>query len=227
MLADSVMTCCDEYFLAKQRFELNRDTEQAAWMASYMRNLFHFYGVRAALRRGLTKDLLARLEHGILDWDFILACYDDNYRELQYLAIDYLILKAVELRSTDLNKVNFLIKSRSWWDTVDALAGVVGVLIEQNKNLSSKMLDWSRDENLWIRRVSILYQLRYRDDTDLGLLEEVIVNNMGGDEFFINKAIGWSLREYAKTDAEWVRDFLIRHRTELSNLSLREASRYL
>ena len=171
-------------------------------MASYMRNLFHFYGVRAALRRGLTKDLLARLEHGILDWDFILACYDDNYRELQYLAIDYLILKAVELRSTDLNKVNFLIKSRSWWDTVDALAGVVGVLIEQNKNLSSKMLDWSRDENLWIRRVSILYQLRYRDDTDLGLLEEVIVNNMGGDEFFINKAIGWSLREYAKTDAE-------------------------
>ena len=78
-----------------------------------------------------------------------------------------------------------------------------------------------------VNLVSILYQLRYRDDTDLGLLEEVIVNNMGGDEFFINKAIGWSLREYAKTDAEWVRDFLIRHHTELSNLSLREASRYL
>jgi Predicted DNA alkylation repair enzyme len=89
------------------------------------------------------------------------------------------------------------------------------------------MLKWSTDENIWVRRVSIDFQLQYKEKTNQKLFEQIIVNNFGTDEFFINKAIGWSLREYSKTDKKWVKDFINKHKAQLHKLSIKEASKYL
>ena len=89
------------------------------------------------------------------------------------------------------------------------------------------MLAWSVDDDLWLRRIAIDHQLLRKDQTDTALLEEIIVANLGQQEFFINKAIGWALRDYSKTDPGWVRAFIGRHRDGLAPLSVREASKYL
>ncbi len=89
------------------------------------------------------------------------------------------------------------------------------------------MLKWSKDENIWVRRVSIDFQLQYKEKTNQKLFEQILVNNFGKDEFFINKAIGWSLREYSKTNKKWVKDFINKYNKELHKLSIKEASKYL
>jgi 3-methyladenine DNA glycosylase AlkD len=89
------------------------------------------------------------------------------------------------------------------------------------------MLEWSISDNIWLKRVAIDFQQEYKAETNTDLLEKIICNNLGSDEFFINKAIGWSLRDYSKVNPEWVKAFLIKHKGQLSTLSLKEASKYL
>ena len=89
------------------------------------------------------------------------------------------------------------------------------------------MLKWSEDNDFWVRRIAIDHQLCRKLDTDTALLEKILVNNFGSSEFFINKAIGWSLRDYSKSNPEWVRGFIERHRDKMSPLSLKEANKYL
>jgi len=89
------------------------------------------------------------------------------------------------------------------------------------------MLKWSKDEDFWIRRIAITHQISRKEKTNVELLEEILVNNFGSSEFFINKAIGWSLREYSKTNTDWVRNFIKIHENEMDKLSIREASKYL
>ena len=89
------------------------------------------------------------------------------------------------------------------------------------------MLDWSTDDNFWLRRVAIDHQLLRKEKTKTDLLEKILVNNLHQTEFFINKAMGWSLRDYSKTNPDWVRDFIARNREGLSNLTIREASKYI
>ena len=120
-----------------------------------------------------------------------------------------------------------LIVTKSWWDTVDSLDVLIGDIALRHPRVNSVIVGWSTDENLWLRRLAIDHQLTRKEKTDTALLEQVIVNNLGQNEFFINKAIGWSLRDYSKTNPAWVRDFIERHRYELSPLSLREASKYV
>ena len=89
------------------------------------------------------------------------------------------------------------------------------------------MLEWSLDEDFWVRRVAIDHQLCRKERTNTALLEQIIVNNLGSGEFFINKAIGWSLRDYSKTNPAWVRDFLNRYGERMERLSVREAGKYV
>jgi 3-methyladenine DNA glycosylase AlkD len=89
------------------------------------------------------------------------------------------------------------------------------------------LLDWSRETDFWLRRLAIDHQLTLKEKTDTVLLEAIIVNNLGQTEFFVNKAIGWALREYSKTDADWVRNFIERHGDCMAKLSLQEASKYV
>lgn len=97
----------------------------------------------------------------------------------------------------------------------------------QDDSVKDVLQEWSVDENLWLRRVAIDFQQRYKEKTDKEFLVKVIINNLGSNEFFINKSIGWSLREYSKTNPEWVKDFIDQHRENMSSLSIKEASKYI
>lgn len=89
------------------------------------------------------------------------------------------------------------------------------------------MLTWSKDSNLWVKRITLEFQLLLKKQTDTKLLAKIIINNFGSDEFFINKAIGWALRDYSKTDPKWVAEFIATYGNDLSALSIREGSKYL
>ena len=94
------------------------------------------------------------------------------------------------------------------------------------EDINEILISWSKDNNIWIRRVSIINQL-HRKKTNIELLEKIIVNNFGSDEFFINKSIGWALRDYSKTNKEWVSNFINKYKDKMANLSIKEASKYL
>lgn len=95
------------------------------------------------------------------------------------------------------------------------------------EDVNQILISWSKDKNIWLRRVSIIHQLLRKEKTNTKLLENIIVNNLGSDEFFINKAIGWALRDYSKTNKEWVSNFINKYKDKMANLSVREASKYL
>lgn len=204
------------------------DQERSEKMAAYMRHQFDFLGIPTPLRRQQEKAAFkAAKQTKTVDWGFIDHCWQSSYREHQYLAIDYLVVMEPFLAAIDLAKIEQLVITKAWWDSVDALSEVVRKLVRRLPALKAEMLRWSLEENLWLRRVAILHQLLQKEQMDRPLLEEVLVNNLGSSEFFINKAIGWSLRDYAKTNPQWVQDFLLRYQTSLAPLTIREASKYL
>ena len=199
--------------------------ERSEKMAAYMRHQFDFLGIPTPLRRQQEKATFkAAKQTKTVDWDFIDHCWQSSYREQQYLAIDYLVVMEPFLAAIDLAKIEQLVITKAWWDSVDALSEVVRKLVRRLPALKAEMLRWSLEENLWLRRVAILHQLLQKEQMDQPL---VLVNNLGSSEFFINKAIGWSLRDYAKTNPQWVQDFLLRYQTSLAPLTIREASKYL
>ncbi|GEB28025.1 DNA alkylation repair protein [Enterococcus casseliflavus] len=204
------------------------DQERSEKMAAYMRHQFDFIGIPTPVRRQQEKATFkAAKQTKTVDWDFIDHCWQSSYREHQYLAIDYLVVMEPFLAAIDLAKIEQLVITKAWWDSVDALSEVVRKLVRRLPALKAEMLRWSLEENLWLRRVAILHQLLQKEQMDRPLLEEVLVNNLGSSEFFINKAVGWSLRDYAKTNPQWVQDFLLRYQTSLALLTIREASKYL
>ena len=127
----------------------------------------------------------------------------------------------------DISKLKELVLTKSWWDTVDILDKVIGSIIYNNKNLHPIILEWSKDDNIWLRRVAIDHQLLRKENTDEQLLEKILINNLNHKEFFVNKAIGWALRDYSKTNPQWVRNFIEVHKENMASLSIREASKYL
>ena len=132
-----------------------------------------------------------------------------------------------KLTPDDIPNLRRLITEKSWWDTVDGLDVIVGDIALRCTEVNEILLQWSACDNIWLRRTAIDHQLLRKDKTDPVLLERILVNNFGQNEFFINKAIGWSLREYSKTNPDWVRGFIARHKEKLSPLSIKEASKYI
>ncbi len=128
----------------------------------------------------------------------------------------------------DLPKLKKLVITKSWWETVDTLVKVfTDLYLRYPSEMTPIMLTWSEDSNLWVKRVALEFQLLLKKQTDTELLAKIIINNLGSDEFFINKAIGWALRDYSKTDSKWVAGFIATYRNELPALSIREGSKYL
>lgn len=212
----------------KALFEASASPERALSMSAYMRNKFPFYGIPAPQRRLLFKPLLqAEKRAGVIDADFLARCWADEHREFQYLVIEYLVAMRRFLRPEHLTMLEAFARSRQWWDSIDGLHGIFGYLGLNYPEVASLMLKWSEDEDFWIRRIAIDHQIGRKELTDTRLLERILVANFGSREFFINKAIGWSLRNYSRTDADWVRTFIEKHGERMSRLSLREASKYL
>ncbi len=210
-----------------ERFRLAANPEKAAPMSAYMRNRFPFLGIATPERRRLSRNFFRGMDQGIVEWDFILECWRQPEREFQYLAVDYLSKMKALLTAADIPRLRELAVQKSWWDTIDGLNVVIGDIALRCPGAKAILLEWSTDDNIWLRRISIDHQLMWKEKTDPVLLEQIIVNNLGQEEFFINKAIGWSLRQYSKTDPAWVRGFIERHRGMMAPLSIREASKYL
>ena len=201
--------------------------DDAVAMKAYMKNKFEFLGVKTPARRKLAKAFFKQQTDSVIDWDFINEAWSNSYRELQYAALDYLETRKKLLTPSDLPRLKKLAQTKSWWDTVDFLDRLVGTIIARFPETKEIILAWSRDEDIWLRRLAIDYQLLRKEETDTEFLEKILANNLGQTEFFINKAIGWALRDYSKTNPDWVRDFIERHRAEMAALSIREGSKYL
>ncbi len=209
-----------------QAFNEAKNETDANQMAAYMKHKFKFLGLRKPLRATLQKSWMQSMtQTQNIDWDLVETLYTYDEREYQYVAIDYLIKQKKYFQVKDLARLKQLVLKKSWWDSVDIIAAhLIGTLL-QNTSHQSIMLEWAQDDDLWVRRCAILFQLRYKAQTNTQLLEEIIKYNLGSSEFFINKAIGWALREYSKTDEAWVREFVASH--ELAPLSYREALKYV
>ena len=201
--------------------------DDAVAMKAYMKNKFEFLGVKTPARRKLAKTFFKQKTDSVIDWDFINEAWNNPYRELQYTALDYLESRKKLLAPSDLPRLKKLAQTKSWWDTIDFLDRLVGSIIARFPEAKEIILAWSYDEDIWLRRLAIDHQLLRKEETDTKLLEKILVNNLGQTEFFINKAIGWALRDYSKTNPDWVRDFIERHRAEMATLSIREGSKYL
>ena len=201
--------------------------DDAGAMKAYMKNKFEFLGVKTPARRKLTKAFFKKQTDSVIDWNFINEAWNNPYRELQYTALDYLESRKKLFTPSDLPRLKKLAQTKSWWDTIDFLDRFVGSIIARFPETKEIILAWSCDEDIWLRRLAIDHQLLRKEETDTKLLEKILVNNLGQTEFFINKAIGWALRDYSKTNPDWVRDFIERHQAEMAALSIREGSKYL
>ena len=209
-----------------------RNEEQAEKMSSYMLNKFKHIGIRTPERRKIFRDFFKEYKKeqgksGKIDWDFINNCWKNEYRELQYSALDYLQAMKNILTDKDIPKLKALALSKSWWDTIDYFDMIIGGIALKYPKVNDIILQWSTDENIWLRRIAIDHQLLRKEKTDTELLGKIIKNNFGQTEFFINKAIGWALRDYSKTNPKWVREFIEKNKDKMAKLSIKEGSKYI
>jgi 3-methyladenine DNA glycosylase AlkD len=210
--------------------ELLADKHKAAEMAAYMKGKFAFYGVPAPDRKLVQKQVF--IIHKMSSAEELMQCVNALYelpqRELHYMAVDLISkYKNKFLSASHLPWLQELVCTNSWWDTVYILNNhAVGVVLLKNLSEQKKWAEaWSNSDNMWLQRVAIIHQNFFKAKTNLPLLEKIILQHAHSKEFFIQKAIGWALRQYAYVDARWVRDFLNTH--ELAKLSVREASKHL
>lgn len=206
------------------------DPVRAVSMAAYMKGVSPFLGLPTPLRRELsktvTRDTPAPREADCAA--LALRCWGLAEREYRYFAVDYLRRHVSRCSSALLPVVRHLVVTDPWWDTVDLLAAhTVGPLVAADPALGAVMDEWIGDEDLWVARTALLHQLRYKAATDTGRLFGSCRRQAGHPDFFIRKAIGWSLREYAKTDPDAVRAFVEAEQSRLSPLSVREALKNL
>jgi len=214
----------------KALFEKNVDPTQAAPMKKYMRDQFEYLGIKNPQAGALLREFIA--EHGLPQLERLDIIVRDLWslpqREFQYLAMNLIGKYEKKLEPEFITTLEYLIVTKSWWDTVDALAShPVGTHFKRYSDIKVKYLrKWRRSENIWLRRTTILFQLGYKQETDFDLLCEIITENLGSDEFFINKAIGWALRQYAHTNPAPVKKF-VNTTKDLNPLSRREALKHL
>ena len=206
----------------------HKNEEQAQKMSKYMLNKFEYIGIKTPERREIFKNFFKEYKNKEkIDWEFVNKCWENKYREFQYVAADYLKNMKDKLTIDDIPKFKQLILKKSWWDTIDNLDMTIGALALKDSNVNKILLEWSLDENIWLRRIAIDHQLLRKEKTNTELLEKILKNNLGQAEFFINKAIGWALRDYSKTNPKWVKNFIEKNKEKMAKLSIKEASKYL
>jgi 3-methyladenine DNA glycosylase AlkD len=214
------------------------DPVRAPQMQAYMRSALPYRGVSAAPLRRLLSGLLP--QHPLPDRTTWESCVRELWDAAEFREERYAALALASHRLyRDLQDpaamplYRHLVVTGAWWDHVDSLATkhVAGILATHPDELAPLMRSWSGEDDLWLRRTSMLCQLPRREETDLALLRSVVEANLAGSrfgsEFFIRKAIGWALRQHARTDPDWVRGFVAEHHDRLSGLSRREALKHL
>jgi 3-methyladenine DNA glycosylase AlkD len=201
---------------------------KAAGMQAYMKSTMPYYGINMPELRAISRGVFDGSAMQCEEWrkTIVDLWRGARYREERYVALYLLAMKRHGgcLTPDLMPMLEEMVVTGAWWDMVDELAHVIGDLLRANpKRMKPLMRKWSKDSNLWKRRVSIICQLGFKRDTDLDLLYGNIEPNLADRDFFIRKAIGWALRQYAWTDPEEVRRYVRVHEAELSGLSRREA----
>lgn len=212
----------------KALFEQHANPDQASPMKKYMRDQFEYLGIKSPQLKTLFRQMVQ--ENGfppVNEIDQVIReLWELPEREYQYAAISLMERLEKKLPSNTMKTLEYMIVHKSWWDTVDNISHTVGVHFKRYPDVCEKYLSqWRASQNLWLRRTAILFQLDYKQETDFELLKDIIRENLGSDEFFINKAIGWSLRQYARIDPKAVKMFV--KSTPLHPLSRREAMKHL
>ncbi|WP_242497489.1 DNA alkylation repair protein [Nocardioides oleivorans] len=215
------------------------DAARAAQQQAYMKSALPYAGFAAPELKALLGPILA--EHRFIDraqWeDAVLELWDDvSVREEWYAAIALLRHRSYRqwLDPGLLPLLEHLVRTGAWWDVVDEVAGhLVGQVLLDHRVVVTPVMDaWSVDpDSMWVRRTAMIAQLRHEDETDTDLLDRALVANLDdtafGREFFVRKALGWALRQHARTDPAWVLSFVGTHADRLSGLSRREALKHL
>jgi 3-methyladenine DNA glycosylase AlkD len=210
-------------------FRKHRDEENAAPMEAYMRNQFEFLGIRTPERKALLTAFLK--ENGKPEVEELSEIAQEVWRqperEFKYVALALLDKERRKLEPQHLGLLEELIVTESWWDTIDTIAArLAGFVIKKYPEQSEGYLErWIASDNFWLNRTAILHQLSYKEDTDKEKLFSYIKQHSGSKEFFIEKAIGWALREYSKTAPEEVISFI--ENEELRPLSRREGMKHV
>ena len=182
-------------------------------------------GIKSPERRELKAQFLLQYgypETGQLD-EIARECWELPQREYEYFIMEILDSFAKKAEDGRIGLYEYMIETKSWWDTVDFIAAnLVGIHFRKYpEQIVPCTKKWMDSGNMWLQRTSLLFQLRYKKETDLELLMDYVGRLQGSKEFFINKAIGWALREYSKTDPDWVKNYVASH--SLAPLSHREA----
>lgn len=208
----------------------NEDSEYATKMANYMKGHFTFYGVRGPDRVQLLRSVKSRAKDCTIDdlISYVPDFWERDQREFQYVMIDLLKWRKTRLQPRHLLTLEYMLITKSWWDSVDLIAAnLIGEILKKDKQLQYECAErWIESEDMWLRRTAIIHQLRYGKSVDQDLLFALVESQKGSSEFFINKACGWALRQYSKYNPSAVSDFLELH-PDLSGLTLREAKKYL
>lgn len=207
-------------------FTKNSNSDNAFAMAKYMRNHFSFFGIKTDDRRRIFKEVWKENKQEI-DQNprgIALELYSKPQRELQYCGIEILIkeLKG-HYHKKDIELIEKLISTNSWWDSVDTIAKYIlgEYLLEYPLEIENVITRFSNSENIWLNRSAILFQLGYKQKTNFELLKSECEKHKNKNDFFIRKAIGWALREYAKTNSEAVKNYV--DSSDLKPLSKKEA----
>ena len=213
------------------QFEQNKNKEIALKSEKYLKNQFKFYGLQSSSRRLIQKDwflLLKENYNSFNHWELIQELWKKDQREYKYVAVDWLhSWKKSQIQFSDITEIETLITTNSWWDSVDLIASTY--LANYFKKFPSQipivLNSWRRTENIWLKRSCLLFQLKYKNDVDFELLKSLIIEFQPIKEFFIQKAIGWALRQYSKFNEKAVKDFI--EEINLNGIAKREGSKYI
>lgn len=216
----------EQYFSPlSHAFEKHADPVIAAGAKAYMRNKSEFYGLPSPLRKQLLKEFVAQSGYPPNEKleEMVHFAWDQPQREWQYITMEIVEKSTKKAEKSLINLTEWMITNKSWWDTVDFIApNIAGILFKKYPDIKSHYIEnWMQSGNLWLQRSCLIHQLRYNSTSDRALLFNLCERLADHPDFFIRKAIGWSLRQYSKAFPQAVIDFVNAH--ELSNLSRKEA----
>lgn len=212
-----------------REFDVNKHDQDADKFAQYMKGHFEFYGVRSPQRKIIQAKFKPIVK--LFSTDDLLDLADALWvekRELQYVAIDYLTWRKKQFDVAHLPRLERLIITKSWWDTVDLLASnAIGEILKNKDDTKLEWIDkWINSEHMWLNRTAIIHQLKYKEEIQLDLLFALIESEIASKEFFIQKACGWALRQASKSYPLEIKEFIELH-PNLSKLTVKEGSKYI
>ena len=211
------------------RFSENSNPENIKPMSDYMKGKFEYFGIKTPQRREISKEIFT--EFGLPDEEnfvtIVKELWSEPQRELHYFALDLINKIQKKLSGNYLEVWEYLIITNSWWDSVDGIASnIIGDhFVKYKSDKIPVTRKWMDSGNIWLQRSALLFQLKYKKATDVEILDTYIRELASSKEFFIQKAIGWILREYSKSNPDWVRQFVMK--IKLASLSYREATKYV